>query len=746
MTALRGMYKRHGQEVGVEQDQLGKAERDNKKSTGCGVDGHCDHCRIGKDLRFRTSSHFKRAIFRAAPSRFSVEFLPPTKQGGSYSYGMRICPTPHGDRASISSRGSTSEYEIWRKWEDCLWLQETLELEYKRAARERKQRLLQGKGVKTFEGFYKQDMASSWESLPPGPDPNSVAQDVHDLIPRLTKKGTIFRASQATIDQRQSEFSALIGTLFQEDMPSLIQEIRSARLVTDFFGYWRRDNDLAEKVRKMNSKTPHSSVTSSVFSMYFSASNPNLNETTTSPKKSSRSQPTSPSNRSTSSRLRVQGFGERPHSVASDLTESSRYPASTVSGGRRSSIDSNDVSTISSHIPRRARALSSASSDSSSTTHSDGSSDSSTSSSSPAIAEEFSFGFGHNPQHQSRHDERPASVLEVLPEEDIFAKPNPEYRSAHLRRRQQNTPGDRSSRANRTCQVYVSPVHSLNSESTEFTMNNSSRSVRESWQSTASNATILEGLELAIPNSPSHRASMASISTFMTTDSADAIMRSPSPTPTLNARAGSRTSVPVSLSDYDMWSDIDEGDSSILDEFPRPTSYIPAPPDSRPETPLGHFDSLRSKTPEPLLSLIPPSIPPSPTASMASTSFSVSAVSEASSTASNSSTLSIKAAHNNAIIMLRTSRDVTFMDMRQRLYKKFVGQEGIPLSQSFTIAFMLPAPPPSHTPQGRNRSASVSSVAERVLMKFISSQAEWEQLISSIDGSKLTLRVLDTPS
>jgi hypothetical protein len=66
---------------------------------------------------------------------------------------MHIAPPLTGDVASIPSRGSSIEYDIWRRWEDCLWLQEALEQEYSRAAREKKVRLQQGKGVKAFNGM-----------------------------------------------------------------------------------------------------------------------------------------------------------------------------------------------------------------------------------------------------------------------------------------------------------------------------------------------------------------------------------------------------------------------------------------------------------------------------------------------------------------------------------------------------------------------------------------------------------------
>ena len=87
-----------------------------------------------------------------------------------------------------------------------------LELRYGVISREKRQRLQAGKGVKK-NGMYIHDRAASFESLPPGPDPKSVSKDIHTYLPKLTKRGTLFRATQATVDQRQNEFSALVGIL-----------------------------------------------------------------------------------------------------------------------------------------------------------------------------------------------------------------------------------------------------------------------------------------------------------------------------------------------------------------------------------------------------------------------------------------------------------------------------------------------------------------------------------------------------
>jgi hypothetical protein len=166
---------------------------------------------------------------------------------------MQIAPIRDDVVSQCSKSSHNSEYVIWRRWEDCLVFQETLEMEYSRMAKAKRQRLAAGKGVKR-NGIYIHDQASSFESLPPGPDPHSVANNVHDYLPKLTKKGTIFRASQATINQRQKEITALVNALWKDDVPALIKELREDRIITDFFGFWRRDDDLAVKER--NRKPP----------------------------------------------------------------------------------------------------------------------------------------------------------------------------------------------------------------------------------------------------------------------------------------------------------------------------------------------------------------------------------------------------------------------------------------------------------------------------------------------------------
>lgn len=330
---------------------------------------------------------------------------------------MHISSKNKSDRTSVSSRKSLSEYDIRRSWDDCLWFQQSLEVEYEVAAREKKMRLRQGKGVKGFNGLYKQDHASSWESLPPGPNPDSVAQDIHKYLPTLSKRGTFFRASQATIDQRQAEFIALIEALFSDDMPALIKELRVSTFVSDFFGFWRRDHDYAEQIQKEMPVT-RNSVSDSVFSSYFFSSQPSLSDASS--HKSPRKSPSKRSQLSTA---------PRPLSVAS-LTEISEAP--------RYSCES----------PRRSRSRPhSTSSDSSA--HSDGSSDISLSSSSgPAIVGDVPIVFGHNPLNPN---DRSNSILDALPEErEIFSKPPEVYQEV----KPKTKPSTIERKANRSYSIF----------------------------------------------------------------------------------------------------------------------------------------------------------------------------------------------------------------------------------------------------------------------------------------------------
>ncbi|PPQ98752.1 hypothetical protein CVT24_003449 [Panaeolus cyanescens] len=694
--------------------------------------------------------NFKRAVIRPPPSRFTVDFLP-SNYSGNHNYGMRISPISYGENSSITSRSRNVEYDIWRKWEDCLWFQDTLEKEYYNAAKEKKIRLKQGKGVKGFNGLYKADMASSWESLPPGPDPQSVLQDVHKYLPKLSKRGTVFRPSRSFVDERQKEFQNLVEALFSEDVPALIKEIRASTHVTDFFALWRRDQDAMEKSKKSNRK----STSSSVFSSYFSGSTQSLgsfldDDTSTI---QSKSLPSSPASKTSSRRSRTSSNDVSGSSTRSSSVESTSYSHSS----KRRSTGSDETTSA----PRmRRRAISNASTSDSSSIHSEGSSDSSsTASTNPTIMDESPLAFGHNPQTHQASD-RPASILEVLPEElEMLSKTPENYALPAPRPRPRISSIER--RANRAYSI-VQPTSPR--DRGDGDNDNKRSTIRDSWQSNASidalASDILNNLGVNLPHpikEHKFRASMASISTFMTTDSADAMFPhrfdDDDDDGLESIREGKperpRLSVPLSLSDFDIRTEDDSFDQdSILDSFTRPSSLIYDPSDegsTRSRTPTGNYPesvytissdggrSARSSS-----SFEPP---PSPTFSMASSAMTVTSTSTTSTSLAAAGLISIKAAHNSSIIMLKVQRTLDFADIRQRIYNKFVGQEGIPLSQSFKVAYVQGAP---NSPV-KGSGASSKSSKDRSSLEFIRCDSDWERLLLSTEGSKITLKILDAP-
>lgn len=422
-------------------------------------------------------------------------------------------------------------------------------MEYDRRSRAKIKRLQAGKGVRKQGVYVRKDAASSWDSLPPGPDPKSVAVNIHDYVPKLTKKGTLFRASQATVDQRFLELQACINGLFAEDVPKLIQDLRESRDVTDFFGYWRRDFDLA--VKKQKNKNPESppraSISSSVFSTYFTASNPNLTNTD-----ATLVNPTTPSKKSKTSL--VSHISPRK---ASFVPASSRLTSSFSSGhtGKYSSQSESEEETKSKS--RRGSDGSVASS------HGPPSPLGPSSPSPYIVPYDTPISFGHNPDQTLPHGA--SSGLESLPEDQELVAPLSGPKIPIDPQRRANRASHRSARV---YSVYEGQDEEI---SPEERYNN-----RMSWQTSTSIAETISpadylaelGTDFALPKGPSSlfpRDSVASFASFMTDSSADAIIpMSSGSNPQRSLSANSRrTTRPMSISE-EAWSDTD-GD--LLDAY-----------------------------------------------------------------------------------------------------------------------------------------------------------------------------------
>ncbi|KAG2369086.1 hypothetical protein BDR07DRAFT_1324114 [Suillus spraguei] len=660
---------------------------------------------------------WKRAVYRSAPQYFCVGVLPPEKQGGSYSYGLRICPIKD-DNASISthstsSKGSHLEYDIWRKWEDCLMFQDSLEAEYSLMAREKITRLAAGKGVKRDGIYIQSDQAASFDSLPPGPDPQSVARDIHKFIPKLTKKGTLFRTSQATVDQRFAEFSAMIHAFFQEDLPVLLKELMVTRTFTDFFGYWRRDHDLAIKTQKNQTfpAKPRRSVSSSMLSAYFSSSTPAVSDLAPPSTFVNESYKRFPRRGSGTSDSLSSGIPlkdqptTRPrvnaHSAGLTISLQSRGSKSTLSSSSSSS-SSHSPSPVTPRRPSNRLPV--------------------------VVAHEAPVTFGHNPQHTSAGyaSERRSSMLQVLPEDQEVEIEK--VVSAQTRK------------ANRTARV-LGPRDSELYGDAELPSGAASHA-RCSWRSTNSvspshaAAYLAElNVDFTLPHPhPEHahhpRASMCSVASYRTDASADAIIPRSAYTQSSPSVETPQYRHSMPFPDEEEWAErepwVDESayeEDDLLDAY----FYDAIPPSSPSED--SHFSSQQDVS-------YPTSVYPARRASVTTS------ISSGSTGCSDGSAIVIKALHENHIIMLRVPQSLSFTEVRQRLYDKFVRQEGVPLSESFVVAILV-SPPVTEKSGGRPQASSFSSMVDKdsAVLHFVKSNDDWDQAIYKY-GNKVLLRVI----
>jgi len=169
------------------------------------------------------------------------------------------------------------------------------------------------------------------------------------------------------------------------------------------------------------------------------------------------------------------------------------------------------------------------------------------------------------------------------------------------------------------------------------------------------------------------------------------------------------------LSDFDICSDLGEDSDLELDTLP-----------PRPGSSLDNFEMIDSETERYSVSSDSTFIPPD--------------IFE-----KNPDTIYLKVAHKASIVMLRTPWNITFMDLKRRLYDKFVNQQGIFLSHTFSV-FLALRPGSLNYPLPSPDFERVS-FAERTDMQLISRESEWRRIVSMNDnGSKITLRILDTPS
>jgi len=96
--------------------------------------------------------------------------------------------------------------------------------------------------------------------------------------------------------------------------------------------------------------------------------------------------------------------------------------------------------------------------------------------------------------------------------------------------------------------------------------------------------------------------------------------------------------------------------------------------------------------------------------------------------------LIVKAALDDAVVLFRAQRDVSFTELRRRVYDRFARSEHMSLRRAFVLAYV-----PPHSGAGDNRVSAIGSVdwARAVPLR---NEEDWATALM-ICGLKITLRV-----
>ncbi|KAF8519565.1 hypothetical protein JB92DRAFT_2898206 [Gautieria morchelliformis] len=720
--------------------------------------------------------NYKRAVIKAAPHEFTVEVLNPTKQGNHFSYGVKVCPVVRSRGSSDSrSTSSYSEYEIWRRWEDCLDFQETLEDEYSDMSRQKVKVLKRGAAGKKRNGesdsFYNvRNAAASFESLPEGPDPREVAIDVHKFIPPLTRKASLFRVGRSTVKQRGDEFAAMIQALFNssEEAPVLLRDLRNCSAVRDFFAVWRRDVDLLKKSGKDVSRLRHSNSNQSMSSLS------NFSFMTSSTTPSSPASTRFPRTTSPAALLRHSMFSR----TVTDLTEesTSSSPASAPPGSRRFVPETPAAPTYSSTSHERGLMGASPSGSIVFTDELLLQDEPPRAVHSAPHNRTFSHGAATQSPRQLasaadwHESSQPSSIRlpNAIPEDGLNQLPQPQRRP---RSNSATTPGYRKARifvpapssalgiaehpppdlgveddlSSGTSSMSMNPF-SVTSSISPYTQGSKRSSSYDSEFSYDSESGI--DTDVTLPNSPviphtplseiaeAHdfepghhsRASASSFASFRTQASADGVLP-PHLHPFLNSPHDTRVScltLPLNARDQ---SPIEPGydGADLLDAYFTDLA----------EGARFSMETLDKELPRIFSHKAKHSI------------SSISSVNSASSTGDPQAPWSprddafvLKAVYHECVIVFRAERTMSLTNVRQRIKERFSLHECIPLDDGFVLGYL----PPKITTNGvgrRGRSNSISSLASDLShLRLLQTEVDWQGAMVVSNG-KLTLRVLD---
>lgn len=101
----------------------------------------------------------------------------------------------------------------------------------------------------------------------------------------------------------------------------------------------------------------------------------------------------------------------------------------------------------------------------------------------------------------------------------------------------------------------------------------------------------------------------------------------------------------------------------------------------------------------------------------------------------------VKAVRQDSIVLLRAAHGEPLAHVRTRLREKFATQEGVRLTDAFTLGFN-PAVTGSGRPRSHSAASSLDARPQQPRLRFITNDEDWEKAVASCTG-KLTIHVFD---
>lgn len=104
-------------------------------------------------------------------------------------------------------------------------------------------------------------------------------------------------------------------------------------------------------------------------------------------------------------------------------------------------------------------------------------------------------------------------------------------------------------------------------------------------------------------------------------------------------------------------------------------------------------------------------------------------------------TFTVKAVLGNTAVLVRATHSMSLNQIREKISEKYASQEATTLPQNFVVAITTSASMKASRGRPRSNSTSAVGLINSSGLRYIATEFEWQELISTCSG-KLALRIV----